>query len=1566
MSDAVIRLTGRPKIDRDTSGLRRITRTYIVQGSAVTEGNVEDQVFLPYGTPDVEYDNTITQDLTNGGLTNSEVTGAYLVEQSIAPGQSMNEAVLTRIYQELDASNEPVQLGKDEIVRGAQDRLTVTRKFLVKNPYTDHYQGNRIGVSSITVAGSVCYLGTVQSSETEVYTTFTEVYFQDGILSESVQYKFGQYPNHKLEVRTHRSVVDITNPPSSEGPGDGPWFRIDEKEGPGNQDYGQLGRTIQTVSFVKGEGLISEDSQVKGKPPNTVVVTTIKYLTGEDGNIPAENIPDFTRQTFQGSEEKDGYELHTIRGIVLSTDNGVVDVTVDYKHGEKPAHKLEVAKAISYGVPATSQNVLDFVYPGGDTTSLGGYVVVSEKENTTGEFDVFTTTFARGLGTISESSKKVGMTTVTEQVSLHPSAPVLNPAIQAGELSRRVEQLDGYQKLTVSITTEDSGIVDSRYEEKNNGALKIQTIMQLGETWNSGSTPSGYVEVSVRNHRYDIYPAITKVYAQGVGVISTSTRKVGMTEVTETVSLHPNTPTLGSAIQTGELLRKVDQLDGYQKLTVSTTTDDSGIVDSKYEKRNNGALEMQTILQIGSTWDTNNTPAGYVEISNRVHRFDIYPAITKVFAKGSGVVSTSNQKEGATTITTVVELFPSSTAVPTDVQEGELNRKVDESNGYKTLTVSKVTQGSKLVDWSTEERHNGALEVQSKTLLGDVWDAGFTPVGYVEVSHRIHTYKAYPAVTKSWAKGTGTIQTGTREEGFFNIESFILLGDASNIPAEAVNVVSVEERGYKKHSYEIKTPIEGREEINVSYSTGLKTSEKSRLNEAYTGDDANAGHSNKFIDSKNFIARGLRSITTLFKRVTENYSSGVFTKTVTDISDEANTDFSNGGTVEQIASNLFRNTVVDVSMSEYESTDFSFSTGLKRTSTDEIANAKGTLGNLGGRIEQIGESIFRNRKVEVEPAVYTDISSSYSEGYVKTTKTTIDTSAKAPGNSGGLTEQLADQIFRNRVITVKPAALEESTKSYGGGLLRETDVTVGGTIKIDGNLGGKGVQIADGLFKNTNFNASAAGYLNERTSFSGGVKTETISTIGAKGNKGNAGGGYEQLADDVFRNTKIEQSAAHFLSTDHNYSKWWKTTTTRTIGSSAQAPGNAGGSSSQIGVNLFSNSVSNTTANNGSGTRTTFSNGGAVKVETTEGPGVSGGLEFSSTPTGNPVVPTIGTSTNFSAGPYSGETKSMSGYLQTETTVTAGSSSTLGQSMGSVTQVAPSVFIKKVDAVSLPETEVGKSVSLVNSYVKKSSVTRIETSTIDSDEYGNSKFITHNNNNSYYANTRDVYEVDDSVSGKTISKKTHYREGVKFETEEALEQPPTPAGEEVEREETSLFVPSGSGGVQILKKYKVTGATLLTSTWTSYDTRTFEKPGLIVIGRHGLTVVPPSTMGIGVRIETEISDSPVSNIGNTYNPPSASVSWHVGFQSRDDAYNREVGGSNFVYHRATTTDLNNIDDFQGYEVFTSTQSNSGDQAASWNPKDYSMGATSTLIYSANDFKVYRNEEIFINERPALS
>ena len=1172
MTDALIRLTGRPKIDRDTSGLRRITRTYIVQGSAVTEGNVEDQVFLPYGTPDIEYNATIIQDLSNGGLTNEEVTGAYLVEQNITPGASMNEAILTRVYQELDANNEPVQIGKDQIVRGANDRLTVTRVFIVKNPYDAHYQANRIGEVSIAIGGSTCFLGTVQSKETEVYTEFTEVYFEDGLLSESIQYKYGQYPDHKLEIRTLRSVADVAAPNNTEGPGNGPWFRIDEKEGPGNQDFGQLGKTVRTVVFVKGEGLISKDSEVKGKPPNTVEVSTVKYITGQNGAVPANEIPTFTRRTFEGKDEKDGWELHTIRGVTVNTDNGVVDVKIQYKYGQEPNHKLEIASAKSYGIPADSGDVLNFAYPNGDNTNLGAYVLIEEREDTTGEFDVFTSTFARGNGIISESEKKVGFARVTETVSLHSINEALPVTIQEGELARKVDVLDGYKKLTVSTTTDDSGIVDERTEEKYNGALFIKTIQQLGTEWDEANTPADYVEISNRNHRYDIYPAITKVYAKGSGEISRTTKKLGLAKVYRTVTIY-----------------EPDEV------------------------------------------------------------------------------------------------------IPEDLQQGELSREVDEKDGYKILTLSLRDLDENIIDERTEEFHNGALVVKSITALGSSWDVGNTPVDYIEVSNREHTYQEFPAITKQFAAGEGQIQTRSQEQGLFRLDTFVVLGDDFEAPESALNISVSQEQGYVKTQYDIKIVERDREDFNLTFGQGIQTLERTRIDHSYTTAEANAGKSRKFIDPIHYRETGRNITTTEFEDLAVSYSMGIKKSTTTEISRSSVNDFIDGGSVVQIARDLFRNT-----------------------------------------------------KIKIEAAEFSDIS----------------------------------------------------------------------------------------------------------------------------------------VSDN----------------------KWYTRTTSREVGQASVAPGEFGGSTSQISENFYLNSQIEIAETGAEGESVNFTNQGALVKTVTTGVGVTGGEEFETSPLGYGL--TLGSSTETVAGQLSGEEIKYQGGKKVVTTTSLGDGN-LGGTAGSTTQIHPGIFV-------------------------------------------------HRTENS---------EKWSGLSGKNIYVRTYRRLGVLFTEKQAYDNKPEVDGTEVSSRKDYEYFPLSDGTAEEIIKHTVLGAEFEATSFTTYEIRNFQAPGVIHRQLNGVTVTEPKTVPVWCRILHEIVESPGS-FSRSYNPPSATLDMIIGFSDRIKEERVVAGGSNYLL-RGNFNAPSKGDTYAGYTVEFCELEEEGDQYSNWSPENSVFATSTSLIYSAGDFKVFHQQEISLNERPPI-
>ena len=1046
-----IRITGRPKIERDTNGLRKITRTYVVQGDAVTEGTVEAEVFLPFGTMDVEYHDTITQDLQNGGLTNNEVTGAYLVQQGITPGQNINEAILTRVYQELDASNEPVQVGKDEVSLTGADRLQVKRTFIVKNPYAEHYAKGRVGVETIDfpnpttldpAATTTCTLGSVQSKATEVYTEFVEGWYEDGVLSESIDYKYGQKPNHKLEIRTVRGIAKPSLPPSSEGPADGsgePWFEVESREGPGNADYGQIGKTVYTVIFAKGKGLISESSEVKGRAPNTVTLTTIKYLTGEGGTVPASAIPSFTRQTFTGVEEQSGYELHTIRGVVLDNAVGIVDISVDHKHGEAPDHKLEMVRAVSYGVAPTAGDVETYLYPSGDPhAGLGDFVLISEKEDTKGDFDVYTNTFARGAGTIAESTRKVGLTEVTETVSIQAAGTASGTALGASELTRKVDQKDGYEILTVTSTTALSGIVDERTETKLNGALTIVNKTQLGSVWDAANTPGGYAEISERNHNYDIYPAITKVFAEGAGEISRTTKKVGLTTVTETVTLYDESASISPTLGTDELSKRIEEKDGYKIVHLSSTSGESGIVDQKEDTKNNGALNIKTITQIG-TWDAANNPADYVEISTRDHSYSTYEAVTKVFAKGAGEISSAKRKEGQTTITDTVTLYDQSASVTSDLGADELSRRVEDKDGYKIVHVSSTAGETGIVDEKEDTKNNGSLTIKTITQIG-VWDTDNSPADYVEISTRDHTYKTYAAVTKVFAKGDGTVLTATRDEPLFEIESFVKLGSVSSPPVppvDAINIKTSEEDGYKKVTYDVKTPHNPETQDKfISYQPGFQIDTTKELNDA-DWDDGNFGGSKKYIDKTNFIGEKREAtLRTTFDKKT-SYSGGV--KTTTELTTHlSNPGAPTEGSLDEVGEGVFKKVTISREDAGYTDRSIGYSGGMK-TTRETVVEDTNTLGpDEEGTAEQVSENLYRITTVDRDSAGFTDVNKRESGGLKTRSETTVGADDSEP--SLGSVEIVGDSTYRKTDVTFEAGTLDEIRYSRAGPYARRKDL----------------------------------------------------------------------------------------------------------------------------------------------------------------------------------------------------------------------------------------------------------------------------------------------------------------------------------------------------------------------------------------------------------------------------------------------------------------------------------------------------------------------------------------------
>jgi hypothetical protein len=848
MPNEYIREIGRPQIERQTNGKRKITRRFVAHGPSVDQGTIEEDLFLPYAN------------IATGAHTADEEYGtAYLIQQGIEPGEDKSQAVLIRVYQELDTT--PLEIGKPLRTRDANNLLAITRKYIVETQYAASWADNIIGTKEFEGA----LLAKLKVQERVVYTEIEEIYKEKGVIS----FKEDKYHNGALLQRVYRTVglnqAELEAVPHAPDLASAPWALVTEMSGSGDTDFEFGGMEVLTWHYAKGEGLIATETADKGPVEITTERIITKYVEGATAASPYESfsdIPSDQRYHVEHREER-GYHLWVIKGVIgegeidrreetkhngalsiitiknigqqSSAPGGYVRISEDHDQsgsydiftdvyarglGQITQETREIGEAIILKTVTLQPEGVAFDTDLGENdlrkdvdyrdgysvitletrdpqsgavdekvetkdggaltiwtqTTLGttwnlpvpdgSAVIIVERDHTYDRYPALTRVYAKGTGQVVEETKKVGQASVVTKVTLFGPDIDFDTALADYELSRKIDKQDGYTIVTVTERDEESGIVDSRTEERHNGKLTIKTITQLGSSFLPGNIPAGYTEISTREHRYDDYAAITNVYASGAGIVSRETRQVGQTEVDQTVTLYSPTGYSYDSSLTGDMLKKSwEERDGYVIETLVERDSLSGVVDSKTETRHNGALVIETVTQLGDTWIADNTPAGYEEIVTRTHTFDDFPAMTKVFAKGQGQITEERRQVGQTEVLTTVTLEPGESPFDTALLDGDLKREVSLRDGYSIITTTSRGDQSGVVDSRTEYKNNGALEIRSVTQLGDAWVSTNTPANFVEISTRNHTYDEYPAITKVYAEGQGQVSEETRKVG---------------------------------------------------------------------------------------------------------------------------------------------------------------------------------------------------------------------------------------------------------------------------------------------------------------------------------------------------------------------------------------------------------------------------------------------------------------------------------------------------------------------------------------------------------------------------------------------------------------------------------------------------------------------------------------------------------------------------------------------------------------------------------------------------------------------------------
>lgn len=281
---SLLTLQGRPMIERQQSGLLKITRTWKLNAEAAVAATIGTDVLKAYGTVDAEF------------------ATAYLVDQRVERRTEQGiELTLVQVFQELvDAALTPTT----EIIetKTFDGRIVTRTTYLCKSSQATGLRpalGGGVFQVDIQKNG---FVATVIKFDVEL----TDAGF---VLSDSTTTR----NNGKLIIRSIRTLGAAPATPAG--------FTLTST---GTQTVD--GYTVYNSEFAKGAGRISSDVSYRQK--GKLKVTTIRYLNTDDGSaLTGELVND-------DSQEQDGYTLYT-KGYAEIVGDGLVTDDVETKESGK-------------------------------------------------------------------------------------------------------------------------------------------------------------------------------------------------------------------------------------------------------------------------------------------------------------------------------------------------------------------------------------------------------------------------------------------------------------------------------------------------------------------------------------------------------------------------------------------------------------------------------------------------------------------------------------------------------------------------------------------------------------------------------------------------------------------------------------------------------------------------------------------------------------------------------------------------------------------------------------------------------------------------------------------------------------------------------------------------------------------------------------------------------------------------------------------------------------------------------------------------------------------------------
>jgi hypothetical protein len=289
-----------------------------------------------------------------------------------------------------------------------------------------------------------------------------------------------------------------------------------------------------------------------------------------------------------------------------------------------------------------------------------GYTSIQEKQESPNGFPVYTYTFAKGNGQISQDDDTQNngallLRTIRHLVAPSTANPIATPAGYTS-IKESFSEQDGH-RIWSQTFAKGNGQVSQDDDTQNNGALLLRTIRHLvaPSTANPIATPAGYTSIKETYTEQDGHRIWSQTFAKGNGEISRAidylqSSDQGTTGITRTTIRHLVAPSasvqptsLAGSVEVG---RSNQDVDGH-RIWTTTWAKGAGQVVDESSLSNAGRLVLYHRVKLGGAPTTPSATIGgtVTLIASATREAEGHVVYDYRWAEGTGTVSDSFEEK---------------------------------------------------------------------------------------------------------------------------------------------------------------------------------------------------------------------------------------------------------------------------------------------------------------------------------------------------------------------------------------------------------------------------------------------------------------------------------------------------------------------------------------------------------------------------------------------------------------------------------------------------------------------------------------------------------------------------------------------------------------------------------------------------------------------------------------------------------------------------------------------------------------------------------------------------------